>query len=210
MLHSPVVRFHAFVLAVVVSLAGCGETPSAPDPALNALGRDGGTVTVPMTLDATMMWVVPGATAENCPDLIDPETGELFTAEGSGKGEANHLGRFEITELDHPTINMCSVLQDPPVPPDPADLRRDGTFEFVAADGSTITGTYSFLFVPPEQGGFFTLFVEDGTRRFAGASGELEFVFEESGVTEPSDPLFLGKATLEPAVFEGDITLLRP
>lgn len=192
------------------ALLACNDTPAGPEPALNSLGRDGGAVTVPMTVEAAMMWVVPGASADDCPDLVDPDTGELFIAEGSGEGEATHLGRFEITELDHPTINVCSVLETPPTPPAPADLLRDGTFEFVAADGSAISGTYSFLFLPPEQGGFFTLFVEGGTRRFAGASGTLEFVFGESGVTQPADPLFLTGATLDPAVFEGEITIPRP
>lgn len=205
-------RTRAVVVAFLtgLTLLACSETPASPELSLDALGRDGGEVTVPMTVDATMTWVVPGASADDCPDLIDPETGELFTAEGSGEGEADHLGRFEITELDHPTINVCSMLQDPPVPPEPSDVRRDGTFEFVAADGSALSGTYSFLFVPPEQGGFFTLFVEGGTGRFVGASGELELVFEESGVTQSSDPLFLDEATLEPAVFEGEITIPRP
>lgn len=198
------------VALVGLALAACDEALVTPDASLSALGRDDGSVTLPMEVDATMIWTVPGASAADCSDLIDPETGELFVAEGFGEGEATHLGRFDIAELDHPTINMCSTLQEPPVPPEPADLRRDGTFEFVAADGSTISGTYSFLFLPPEQGGFFTLFVEGGTKRFAGASGELAFVFEESGVTQPSDPLFLGEATLEPAVFVGEITIPRP
>lgn len=201
----------ALLVAVAgLALAACEGALLAPEPSANALGHNGGTVTVPMQVDATMIWTVPGATASNCPYLIDPETGELFLAEGFGDGEATHLGHFEITELDHPTINMCSTVQDPPVPPAPADLRRDGTFEFAAADGSSISGTYSFLFLPPERGGFFTLSVEGGTERFAGASGELAFVFDESGVTQPSDPLFLSEATLEPAVFEGEITMPRP
>lgn len=210
MLNRPTWRASAVTIVTGLMLLACDDTPASPELSLNTLGRDGGAVTVPMTVDATMMWVVPGASADDCPDLIDPATGELFVAEGSGEGEATHLGRFEITELDHPTINMCSVLEDPPAPPEPADLRRDGSFEFVAADGSAINGSYSFLFLPPEQGGFFTLFVEGGTKRFTGASGELEFVFDESGVTQPSDPLFLDGATLEPAVFEGEITIPRP
>lgn len=201
--------------AVVTVVAGltlmaCNESPVSPEFALDALGRDGGAVTVPITVDATMAWVVPGASADDCPDLIDPETGELFTAEGFGEGEANHLGRFEITVLDHPTINLCSTVQDPPVPPEPSDVRRDGSFEFVAADGSALSGTYSFLLLPPDQGGFFTLFVTDGTRRLEGASGELNVNLDESGQPERSDPLSLGRATFDPAVFEGEITIPRP
>lgn len=203
-------RSPTLLVVVGLTVLACDGLPTLPegsDRALSssALGRDGGTVTVPMKVDASMMWTVPGATAADCPELIDPSTGELFIAEGSGEGEATHLGRFEITELDHPTINVC-----PPGPPGPADLLRHGTFQFVAADGSTISGSYSFLFVPPEDGGFFTLFVEDGTGRLDGASGELEFVFDESGMTQSQDPLFLTRATLDPAVFEGEVTIPRP
>lgn len=202
----------AATTAVVAGLTvlACRDAPSAPDPSLSSLDHSDGTVTVPAQVDAIIIWVVPGATAADCPDLIDPETGELFIAEGSGHGEATHLGRFEITELDHPTINVCSLLQQPPVPPAPSDVLRDGAFEFSAADGSTISGTYSGLFVPPEQGGFFTLFVEGGTRRFAGASGKLEYIPEESGMPQAEDPLFLTTTTLDPAVFKGEITIPRP
>lgn len=203
-------RAAGVMIVAALTFLGCADAPVAPDALLHPLGRDGGTVNLPMRVDATMMWVVPGATASDCPNLIDPVTDELFTAEGSGEGEGTRLGRFEITELDHPTVNLCSLLEDPPVPPDPADVRRDGTFEFVAADGSVLSGSYSFLFVPPEQGGFVTVFVEGGTGRFQGASGELELSFEESGLTDCADPLCLSEATLEPAVFEGEITIPRP
>lgn len=83
-------------------------------------------------------------------------------------------------------------------------------FRFVAADGSTLSGSYQFLFVPPDQGGFFSLFVEDGTRRLEGASGQLDLSFENSGMVQCVDPLCLGSATLEPAVFEGTLSLPRP
>lgn len=204
------VRLPVLTLAAVFALQGCDDAPVAPDPNLGALGRDGGTVTVPMKIDATMTWVVPGASAGDCPDLIDPETGELFVAEGSGGGEGTHLGRFRITELDHPTINLCSLLEDPPVPPRPADVQRNGVFELVAADGNSVSGSYSFLSLPPDRGGYFTLVIEDGTGRFEGASGELNVNFEESGRPQSEDLLSLGKATLEPAVFEGEVTLPRP
>ena len=203
-------------LALLAALAGltpvaCTDTALlAPGTALDAPGRDDGSVTVPMTMDATMTWVVPGASPSDCPDLIDPETGELFTAEGSGEGEATHLGRFEITELDHPTINVCTLAQEPPEQPGIEDLLRDGTFELVASDGSALYGSYSFLFVPPEQGGFFTLYVEGGTQRLTGATGELHVNFEQSGEAQSSDPLFLGEVTLEPVVFEGEISVPRP
>lgn len=204
------------IVAALLAVQACDDGPVSPeaDLSLDALGRDGGTVTVPMEVDATFRWIVPGATAADCPNLIDPSTGDLFTAEGFGKGEASHLGRFEVTKLDHPTINLCSILEQPPTPPEPSDVTRTGAFEFVAADGSTLTGSYEFFSPGPDApGAFFTLIVEGGTGRLEGASGELEAIIEESGVPGPDDPadvLLLGTVTWEPAVLEGTLTLPRP
>ncbi len=206
-------------VAIAVLLAwACDGLPTLPEsPATglsSAFGRDGGTVTVPMEVDATFMWTVSGATAADCPDLIDPSTGELFTAEGSGRGEATHLGRFEITELDHPTINLCSLLESPPALPDASDVTRTGVFEFLAADGSTIFGSYEFFApIPPSPEAFFTFAIEGGTGRMAGASGALAVLPEASGEPGPVDPadvLLLGKVSWDPVVAEGEITLPRP
>lgn len=200
------------VLVGVLLLPACDATPHAPDTSLGVAGRDNGTVTVPMKVDATMTWTVPGASAADCPDLIDPATGELFTAEGAGLGEATHLGRFEIAKLDHPTINLCGIFPpNPPLPSD-ADLTRSGEFELVAVDGSALSGTYAFFFAPPgrEDEAFFTLIVEDGTRRFEGAIGTLDVDLERSGSAVCADPLCLVHAILEPAVFEGSLTIPRP
>lgn len=207
----------AAVAAIVAGLTapGCSEAPvTTPDPSTMALGRDGGTVTVPMRMDATITWVVPGATAADCPDLVDPSTGEVFTAEGSGQGEATHLGRFEIAELDHPTVNHCSLLESPPALPAPSDVTRTGSFELVGGDGSTIFGSYEFFApVPPSAEAFFTFSVEGGTGRLVGATGELEVLPGQSGEAGPADPedvLLLGEVNWDPVVAEGEITIPRP
>lgn len=202
----------AAAVTAVVLLPACDDGTVAPDPSLGVFGRDDGTVTVPMKIDGTMTWTVPGATPADCPDLIDPATGELFIAEGAGQGEGTRMGRFEITKLDHPTINLCGIF--PPNPPLPTDddTARSGEFEFVAADGSALIGTYTF-FLPPsgrEDEAFFTLVVEDGTGRFQGATGTLEVDLDRSGSAACVDPLCLVHAILEPAVFEGTLTLPKP
>jgi hypothetical protein len=172
-----------------------------------APGRDDATVSVPITLRLATSWSVPGASAADCPDLIDPQTGELFTAMGVGEGEANHMGRV-LFKAEHPTINLCSILEDSP--PAPEDLMRTGQLELVAADGSAVTGIYHFLLVPPELGGFMTLVVEDGTGRFQGASGQLELNWGRSGVLDcGADPLCLDDVSLD-TYFEGTLSLARP
>jgi hypothetical protein len=202
-------------LALAFAMGACdGEPPTSLDPAELALaaarGRDDGTVSVPITLRLAMHWIVPGASAADCPELIDPETGELFTAVGTGTGHGQHLGRIRVTQADHPTVNLCSILQDPPVPPGAPDLARTGRFEFVGADGSALVGRYDFLFAPPEVGGFFSMTVEGGTGRFQGAGGQLEHNFEKSGDVVCVDPLCLHGATLDPQVLEGTLTLPKP
>lgn len=203
-------------VVAALTLAACNETsdPLQPNAELNALGRNAGAVTVPMNLDATIMWTVPGATAADCPDLIDPSTGQLFTAEGFGQGEATHLGHFAIAELDHPTINLCSVLESPPALPARSDVTRTGSFEFVAADGSTIFGSYEFFAPgPASSGAFFTFSIAGGTGRLVGATGELEVLPEQSGQpgsVDPEDVLLLGKVSWDPVVAKGEITIPRP
>lgn len=202
-------------LALLLTLPAC-DAPVSPEAYLsqNELGRDNGTVSIEMKLEATLMWTVPGASAVDCPDLIDPATGQLFIAEGSGEGEATHMGRFQVAKLDHPTVNLCDIL--PPNPPLPSDddLMRSGEFEFVAADGSTLFGTYEFFFAPPARidEAFFTFFVEGGTHRFQGASGMLDLPPPKprSQPVVCADPLCLTKATWENVIFRGMLTLPRP
>jgi hypothetical protein len=209
--------FAGIVLVGLVACESSDPTALSTGPAVMeatgaamavAPGRDNGGVSVPITVRAAVAWTVPGASANDCPDLIDPGTGELFKAAGQGTGRANHLGRVRVTRMDHPTMNLCPILEG--LPPAPEGVARTGEFELVAADGSTLAGRYEFLYVPPELGGFFTMTVLMGTGRFQGASGQLDFNWDESGEVMCSDPLCLEEATIDPVVFEGAIILPRP
>lgn len=187
-------------------LAACGEAPVAPDPdpSLTTHGPADGPVTLPFRAEASFTWDVPDADAGDCPELT-------ADAVGDGEGRATHLGRFRVVEQDHPTINLCSLLEDPPAPPAPEDVSRRGTFEWIAADGSALRGSYEFVFLPPGvAGSSFTWTVDGGTRRFAGASGTFSAILEESGAVECVDPLCLEGATWTPVVVEGEVTLPRP
>lgn len=203
-----------------LTLLACSETPvTTPDLSTRALGRDGGTVTKPMHVDATFMWIVD---TEDVPPECEGTPG---LAEGFGSGEATHLGRFDVTKLDHCSIDAAAFLADIEglAPDDPAfftalvnHLRREGEFTLTAADGSTISGTYvTFLFATgPEstefgQGASFTMTVTDGTGRFDGATGELNADLQRSTFPFSDDSLFLEKATF-PVVLDGEITLPRP
>jgi hypothetical protein len=202
----------ASVIVAGFSVVGC-EQPAAPTSLPLGASQNGTeAVTVPMQITAVFDWTVPGASVTDCPSLIDPSTGQLFTAVGSGSGHGTHLGAFEIAQLDHPTINLCGIL--PPNPPLPTDddTRRTGVFEFVGADGSSIDGSYTFFLAPPgrEDETTFTMFVEGGSGRFDGASGRLEGDIARSGMAVCADPFCLQRATVDPAVFEGAITLQPP
>ena len=196
-------------LAVPVLIAACADTPAEPVtdqllavPTYDA-GRDGGTVTVPMKIESRVVWTVPGATPADCPDLIDPSTGELFTAVGTTYGEATHLGHFTAATFDHPTINLCDS-------PTLDDVTRTGRFELVAADGSTLFGSYDFLFTGVPGTDYFYYTVTGGTGRMEGATGTLTFLAEESGAAQLSDPLALGPVVIDPAIVEGELILPRP
>lgn len=188
------------VLALLLITAACdGESFDPADatrPALaTANGRADGTVTVPMEVRATLFWVVDQS--GEALELCDPLPG---LAVGSGAGEATHMGRFQVLLLDHCSIDLAVA---PPV------IDGGGRFEWAAADGSTISGTCAFLFLPPEQGGFFTILVEGGTGRFEGATGQLDFNAAQGGLVECVDPLCLNGATW-PTVLTGWISIPRP
>lgn len=205
-------RLAALLAIATLATTACDRTPTAPgENAVSTqteaaetgptqtgaaiLGRSGSEVTVPVRLEATFVWNVDqsaGALAA-CP-------GTPGIAVGGGSGTGLHLGHFEATMLAH-----CSIDLLPPVGLE--DISREGEFEFEASDGSTLFGEYAFLFLPPEQGGFFSMQVEGGTRRFAGATGILEFVGGDPTVCD--DPLCLVNAVFEPTL-EGRLTLPKP
>lgn len=188
------------VLALLTLTAACDSgpvRPFAPDVAARSglHGRADGMVTVPMNVRATLGWTV-----DQSAEALEACAPRPGLAEGTGRGEATHLGRFRIVELDHCSVDLAVQ---------PPALDGVGVFRWVAADGSAISGSYEFLFLPPEQGGFFTFFVEAGTGRFHGATGRLEFDAERSGLVECVDALCLDGATLE-AAFKGWISIPRP
>jgi hypothetical protein len=89
----------------------------------------------------------------------------FFHVELSGAGLATQLGVFT---LDMP--HDLNLLAPPPLP------NASGDFEFTAANGDTVYGTFTGRGGPSDMPGF-TLRVEEtmtitgGTGRFAGASG---------------------------------------
>jgi len=159
-----------------------------------ATGRGDGTVIVPVQVQMDLHYLVDQSAQARA--ACDPRPG---LAVGTGKGEATHLGRFEVIRMDHCSVDLAVT---PPL------LDATGTFEWRAADGSRIEGTYAFLFLPPENGGFFTLSVEGGTGRFEGATGHLEFN-ERSGPVVCVDPLCLDGANWF-AVFDGWLSIPHP
>lgn len=190
----------AVVLVSLLLVPACEHVPLEPDganaPAYDsAPGRAGESVTVPVQVRATLFWIVDQSAQALA--ACAPRPG---LAVGSGEGEATHLGRFTVELANHCSVDLAA---NPPL------LDASGPFEWRAADGSTISGHYEFLFLPPEAGGFFTMYVEGGTGRFAGAEGQLELDAVRSGVVQCVDPLCLNGATLA-AVVTGSISIPRP
>ncbi len=207
------IRFRKLPLVLALGLAvvglGCesatgpaDQPPTQPERAERTTasaatplhGRSGPGVTVPVRLQMKTVHNVDQS-AEAL--AACPGTPGLAVGEGSGTG--THLGRFEITRLEH-----CSIDLQPPV--ELEDISRTGEFTFETPDGSTLYGTYEFLFLPFEQGGFYSVFIEGGTQRFAGATGSLD------GRGDPvvcDDPLCLVNAVWKPTL-TGTLTLPRP
>lgn len=201
---NPATKTLALLAITAFAIVSCDEvqSPTAPvgettqgQTRLAALGSDGAAVTIPVRLEATVV-----SNVDQSASALSACPGTPGIAVGEGSGTGTYLGTVTITKFDH-----CSIDLRPPVGPE--DLRRRGEFIFEAADGSALSGTYAFLFLPAEQGGFFSMQIEDGTRRFAGASGELEFVDGE--VTVCDDALCLDNAVFKP-ILAGTLTLPRP
>jgi hypothetical protein len=222
----------AALLAAGITL-GCHDTGGpdasaardAQSPADNVgqladVGAEGsGSVAMPLTVDATILWVVD---PQNAPANCDGTPG---LAEGSGWGEGTHLGRFEIATFDHCSIDVAAFVAEVAglEPDDPAfqqalveHIGRDGEFTWTAADGSTLGGTYE-MFLPNAgpgstefgPGAVFALTITDGTGRLAGATGQLEADLSRSTYPSSPDPLYLELTTF-PVALEGEITVPRP
>lgn len=86
----------------------------------------------------------------------------FFHLEPTGTGEASHLGRFSLS-IPH-DVNLLAV---------PAG--GTGTFEFTAANGDTVFGTFDTSATPTEVPGVIDateeMTITGGTGRFTNASG---------------------------------------
>lgn len=185
-----------FLIAVLTSTAGCGDAPLALDPAAGvvpAATRIGTQVVTPMSANVTVVWDV-----DQSADALAACAPRPGLAAGSGSGHGTQLGSFRVVRMDHCSIDLTTA---------PPTVDGDGEFEWQAADGSTIYGTYVFLLLPPAAGGFATLTIEGGSGRFAGAEGVLD-VTEGLGNLSCGDPLCLTDATLT-AELEGSMSLPR-
>lgn len=217
-------RFGAAALAMIAGLfllAACDDTPAAPDASLDAFGRDGGTVTLPMKIqfDEGSFVVVPfddptipdGTPTGGCPvGEANPDQGipAGFPNGGGvvvshGTGEATHLGRFEWVDT------RCAVQFFPAT--DPPFVNFDVRTTATGPDGDQIFYRAPFALTPftPPEVAEPTFEIVGGTGRFEGATGHLS-ASEELKVTCTDDTPFCLAGTTTGGALEGEITLLRP
>lgn len=213
----------AAVVAVAAGLMvlACNETPASPELALNSLGRDGGSVTVPIKVNwgEGSFVVVPfgdpripaGTPTDNCPvGEANPELGlpAGFPNGGGfvvdqGDGEGRHLGRLTVSST------RCA-LQFFPVT-DPPFVNFDLRATLTAADGSELFVRNEFArtgLTPPEVQVPLAEIV-GGTGRFEGATGWLTPT-EGLEVTCTDDSGLCLAGTWSAGFVEGKITIPRP
>lgn len=185
-------------LALALSTAACGEGALAPTEsvvpqATVTNGRADGSVTTPFEMHGVLEWIVdqsPGAQAQCAP--------RPGIAVGSGSGNATMLGDFHVVKSDHCSVDLAST---PPL------VDGVGKWEWAASDGSTLYGTYEFLFLPPPLG-FYSAIIEGGTGRLARATGA--FALDPDRTTISCvDALCLYGATFD-TVAHGWLTVPRP
>lgn len=138
--------------------------------------RHSSLATVSLAVLATLSLAGPAAAGKQVPfkgDLegnytvaIDPGPPPVGTFDGSGEGNATHLGKFTYT-FPH-QVNFGTL---PPT--------GEGTYTFTAANGDTLEAEFVGFSKPVEPG--FVLVTEEatiigGTGRFAGASGEFTII----------------------------------
>ena len=214
-------RLATVVLAGALILAGCGDTPSAPDAALNAFGRDGGTVTVPIEIQfgEGAFVVVPfddprvpaGTPTASCPvgdanpDLGIPAgfpNGGGFVI-SQGDGEGNHLGHLDNFST------RCAVQFFPAT--DPPFVNFDVRITLTAADGDQLFARLPYAKTPFTPAGVPAQGVEivGGTGSFEGAEGRLS-PLQGGEVICTDDSGFCLEGTWKGGVVEGELTVPRP
>lgn len=90
-----------------------------------------------------------------------PGDGKVIHTVDSGSGTAAHLGRFTMVASE--TVDTDSMTVS------------DGTFTMTAANGDTVSGTYSGTIQPGLTGYLVCGPITGGTGRFAGATGTIVF-----------------------------------
>lgn len=215
------VPFLAAALVALLGLEGCDRPPAAPDSIANAVGREDGTVVLPLEIrfDKGTFIVVPfgdpripaGTPTAPCPvgeanpDLGlpagFPNGGGVVVIEGTG--HARHLGRFDVVGT------RCAVQFFPPT--DPPFVNFDLRSTLTAADGSQlfIRGDFATTpFTPPAVGRPIFEIV-GGTGRFEGASGSVPQSAGGDVTCSDSSGLCL-EGTFMGGSTQGEIVLPRP
>jgi hypothetical protein len=85
--------------------------------------------------------------------------GSVIQTADTGTGRASHLGRFRLVAGEHVDLATGAIT--------------DGFYTLTAADGDTISGTYSGRALPGLTGYLVSGPVTGGTGRLAGATGFL-------------------------------------
>ena len=179
-------------LAVIVLGVACDGAPTEVDESLFSPNVKGSMI-IPVTMRAELFWIVDQGLRGQ--ELCAPRPG---LAVGSGSGTAGVIGAFRVVQMDHCSIDVTTV---------PPTVDAVGQFTLAARDGSTLHGTYEFLFAPVDEGGFFTFHITGGGRgRFAGAAGRLDAVPDVSPVV-CNDPPFCLEGASWNAEFTGWIEL---
>lgn len=214
-------RAAVVTIAAGLTLVACNETPASPDTSLNALGRDGRIVTVPIEVHwgEGSFVVVPfgdpripaGTPTEDCPvGEANPELGfpAGFPNGGGfvvdqGNGEGRQLGRLTVSST------RCALQFFPPT--DPPFVNFDLRATLTAADGSELFVRNEFArtgLTPPGVEAPFAEIV-GGTGRFEGATGWLTPT-EGLEVTCTDDSGLCLEGTWSGGFVEGEITMPRP
>lgn len=213
----------AAIVTVILVFQSCDDAPIAPesDASFNKVGRDGGSVTVPIKIQFRegSFVVVPsgdpripaGTTTDDCPvGEANPDLGlpASFPNGGGvvvshGTGEATHLGRLEFVQT------QCAIQFFPVT--DPPFVNFDLWSRLIGADGSEIfvQGPFARTFLTPRAVPRPVFDIVGGTGRFEGATGQVPQSVGLQGTCTDDSGLCL-EGTFTGGVTEGEITIPRP